>query len=333
MRKKLAKTTEAEKPELGSIRDGFGKGLLAAAEKNPAVVGLCADLSDSVRMQWFKETYSDRYFEVGVAEQNLVGVAGGFALGGKLPFAASYAAFSPGNSWGVIRTTICYSKLNVKLVGGHAGLSVGEDGATHQAMEDIAIMRVLPHMTVVVPADEYQAYQATLALAEHTGPAYLRISRINSPKVTSELNHTGNFELGKAQVMHPGTDLTIIACGIMVAEALKAAQELRGKNISARVINLHTIKPIDREAILSAAEETRALLTVEEHQQAGGMGSAVAEVIAESLGKRPPLKILGMNDSFGESGDTQSLLAKYRLTSQDISREAELLYKNVRKKR
>lgn len=310
------------KVALGSIRDGFGRGLLEAARRDPAVVGVCADLNESVRMNWFKEAFPERFFEVGVAEQNLVGVAAGLALGGKLPFAASYAAFSPGNSWGVIRTSVCYSNLPVKIVGGHAGLSVGEDGATHQALEDIALMRVLPNMTVVVPADEYQAYQATLALAELPSPAYLRLSRTKSATITSEFDHTGTFQLGKAQVLKPGADLTLIACGLMVAEALQAARFLEGKHISTQVINLHTIKPLDTARILQAAQTTKAILTVEEHQQAGGMGSAVAECLLQSDLKHVPFRILGTPDNFGESGSAEALLEKYGLTSQDITTAA-----------
>ena len=312
---------------------GLAKGSCEAARLHPELVTVCADLSDSLKITAFKEQYPERYFEVGVAEQNLVGVAAGLALGGKLPFAASYSAFSPGNSWGVIRTSICYSQLNVKLVGGHAGLTVGEDGATHQALEDIAITRVLPHMTVVVPADEFQAYQATLALAQQIGPAYLRLSRAKSPVVTNEFDHTGTFELGKAQIFKPGTDATIIACGVMLAPALVAARELEQRHhLSVRVINLHTIKPIDTNSILQAAQETPAILTVEEHQIAGGMGSAVAEVLAPAFSQLShPLafKIMGVVDSFGESGDAQSLLAKYGLTSQDISREVLALVRSI----
>lgn len=321
------------KPALGSIRNGFGKGLVEVATHNHQVVGLCADLSDSVRMNWFKETFPKRYFEVGVAEQNLVGVAAGFALGGKLPFAASYAAFSPGNSWGVIRTTICYSNLNVKLIGGHAGLTVGEDGATHQALEDIALMRVLPNMTVVVPADEYQAYQATLALADHQGPAYLRLSRIKSPILTSELDHTGTFAVGKAQVFRAGKDITLIACGVMLAPTLEAASQLEQKGISTRVINLHTIKPIDSVTLVAAAQETKAIVTIEEHQQAGGMGSAVLETLAHHNALKVPVHCIGVKDTFGESGPAQSLLEKYGLTSQDISNSAKKMLNSTGKRR
>jgi len=301
--------------ENGSVRDGFGTGLLEAGRRNKAVVAVNADLAESVRLTEFQKAFPDRFFEVGVAEQNLVGVACGLALGGKIAFAASYAAFSPGNSWGVIRTSVCYSQLNVKIIGGHAGLSADRDGATHQALEDIALMRVLPNMTVVVPADELQAYQATLALAEQVGPAYLRLSKTVAPAITNEFDHTGTFQLGKAQVVRSGGDITLVACGTMVTVALTTAAALAEDGISAEVINLHTIKPLDASTILASLERTHALVTLEEHQLAGGMGSAVAEMLVQKK-TRVAFQMIGVQDSFGESGSNDALLEKYGLTSQ-----------------
>lgn len=297
-------------PQLGSIRDGFGHGLVAAAEQNSQIVGLCADLTESTRMQFFKERFPERFIEVGVAEQNLVGVAAGLALGGKVPFAASYAEFSPGRSWEQIRVSVCYSNLNVKIVGGHAGLTVGPDGATHQCLEDIALMRVLPNMTVVVPCDEEEARKATLALAQFIGPSYLRSSREKSIKITTPATP---FKIGEALTLKEGSDVTIIACGVMVAVALAAADSLAKQRIQAQVINLHTIKPLDTNAVIGAAQKTGAIVTVEEHQIAGGLGSAVAEVV--SAYHPVPLIRVGMPDQFGESGEASALLEKYGLTT------------------
>lgn len=293
-----------------STRDGFGQGLLEAAQKNSQVVGLCADLTESTRMDGFAKAFPERFVQVGVAEQNLAGLAAGLALGGKVPFAASYACFHPANSWGVIRTSICYSNLNVKIVGGHAGLVTGPDGATHQSLEDIATMRVLPNMTVVVPCDAEEARKATIALAQHVGPAYLRTSKYDIDAITFSKTP---FEIGKASTLRNGTDLTIIACGDMVSVALAAASKLDQHGTSARVINMHTIKPIDTEAILEAAHQTKAIITLEDHQVIGGLGSAVAEVLAQHA-VTTKLKIMGVQDTFGESGPAEQLLEKYGLT-------------------
>lgn len=302
-------------PEMGAIRDGFGQGLLEAAARNSNVVGLCADLTESVRMHHFAKQFPERFIEVGVAEQNLVGVAAGTALAGKIPFAASYAVFSPGRSWDQTRVSVCYSNLNVKLVGGHAGITVGPDGASHQALEDIAITRVLPNMTVIVPCDQDQAYKATMAAAEHVGPLYLRLSRIKTVSLTTARTH---FEIGKAQLFKEGKDVSIIATGIMVHTALQAAAELASHNISAEVINMHTIKPIDRDAILNSALKTKAVVTAEEHQVTGGLGGAVAEVLSSEL--PTPLQRVGVKNTFGESGQPNELLEKYGLTSSSIKK-------------
>lgn len=292
-----------------STRDGFGQGLVEAAQQNPAVVGLCADLAESIRMQWFAEEFPERYFQVGVAEQNLVGMAAGFALADKVPFAASYAVFSPGRSWEQIRVSVCYSNLNVKLVGGHTGLTVGPDGAVHQALEDIAITRVLPNMTVVVPSDYEETRKATLALATMQGPAYLRLSRVDAPVITRPETE---FTLGKGLLLREGRDVTLVACGTMVSTALQVAQALQQRRISCKVINLHTIKPLDTGLLVKAARQTGAIVTMEEHQVAGGLGSVVSEFLSEVL--PVPILKLAVRDTFGESGKPADLLTKYGLS-------------------
>lgn len=294
-------------------RDGFGEGLVLAAEADKNIVGLCADLTESTRMQAFAEKFPDRFIEVGVAEQNLVTVGAGLALGGKIPFTSSYATFSPGRNWEQIRTTICYNDVPVKIIGSHAGLSVGPDGATHQALEDIAMMRVLPNMLVISPVDSIEAKKATQAIARIPSPCYLRLSREKVPIITTEQTP---FAIGKMEVFYEGNDITIIATGQMVYKALQAAEELKSHKISVRVINCHTIKPIDKETILKAAEETGAIVACEEHQVTGGLGGAVAEVLSQNY--PVPLKIIGIKDCFGESGKPDELLQKYGLTKEAI---------------
>ncbi len=304
-----------------ATRDGFGQGLIEVAQKNQQVVGLCADLTGSMRMREFEKQFPKRFVQVGVAEQNLIGVAAGLALGNKIPFAASFAVFSPGRSWDQIRVSVAYSQLNVKVVGGHGGLATGPDGATHQALEDIAMMRALPHMKVVVPCDAEQARQAVHALAADIGPTYLRLSRPKLPVIT----RSNNFTIGKAQVLKQGVDATIIACGNMVQEALEAANQLADQGLSVRVINMHTIKPLDKQAIITAANETGVIVTAEDHQIYGGLGSAVAEVLAQEQAKgiqqSVKFKIIGVKDEFGESGKAAELLEKYGLTVQIIKKE------------
>lgn len=295
-------------------RNGFGEGLVIAGEENPNVVGLCADLTESTRMEGFKKKFPERFVEIGVAEQNLVTVAAGMAHEGKIPFTSSYATFSPGRNWEQIRTTICYNDQPVKIIGNHTGISVGPDGATHQALEDIAIMRVLPNMVVVVPADSIEAKKATIAIAKNGKPSYLRLARDKTPVITTE---NTPFEIGKAEVLNKGKDVTIIACGAMVYLALKVAEDLKDQ-IEVRVINCHTIKPLDTKTILNAAEETGAIVTVEEHQIAGGMGSAIAEVVSESF--PVPIKRIGIEDSFGESGTPAELMKKFGLTEENIKK-------------
>lgn len=296
-------------------RDGFGEGLVLAAIIDERIVALCADLTESTRMEEFKKQFPGRFFDVGVAEQNLVTVASGMAAAGKVPFTSSYATFSPGRNWEQIRTTICYNDVPVKIVGSHAGISVGPDGATHQALEDLAIMRALPNMVVICPCDAIEAKKATLAIAKNNKPSYLRLSRDKVATITTE---DTPFEIGKAEVLYEGKNVTVIACGQMVYKALLAAEELKDQKISVRVINCHTIKPIDAKTILKAAEETGAIVTAEEHQITGGLGGAVAEVISQHF--PVPLKIIGIEDRFGESGEPQELLEKFGLTKEAIIR-------------
>jgi len=299
--------------EMIATRNGFGEGLVIAGEEDDNIVALCADLTESTRIEEFKQKFPERYIEVGVAEQNLVTVASGMAACGKIPFTASYATFSPGRNWEQIRTTICYNDQPVKIIGSHAGISVGPDGATHQALEDIALMRALPNMVVISPVDSIEAKKATLAIAKLNKPCYLRLSRDKVPVVTTEQTP---FEIGKAQVFYEGKDVTIIATGQMVYRALLAAEELKKHNISARVINSHTIKPLDKKTILQAAEETGAIVTVEEHQITGGLGGAVSELISQNY--PVPIKIIGIEDRFGESGTPNELLEKFGLTKENI---------------
>ncbi len=310
--------------EMVPSRDGFGEGLVVAGEENENVVGLCADLTESTRMEGFKEKFPERFFEVGVAEQNLVTVASGLAAVGKIPFTSSYATFSPGRNWEQIRTTICYNDQPVKIVGSHAGISVGPDGATHQALEDMAIMRALPNMIVVCPADSLEAKKATIAIAKNGKPTYLRLSRDKVPVITTE---NSPFEIGRAEVLYDGgsvassgksskADACIIACGQMVYWALMAAKKLEESNMRVRVINCHTIKPLDKKTIIAAAEECGAIVTVEEHQVNGGLGGAVSELVSQHF--PVPIKIVGIEDHFGESGETQELLEKFGLTKEAI---------------
>ena len=296
-------------------RDGYGEGLVLAGEADERVVALCADLTESTRTLAFAEKFPNRFIQVGVAEQNLVTVAAGMALGGKIPFTTSYATFSPGRNWEQIRTTICYNDVPVKIIGSHAGISVGPDGATHQALEDIAIMRALPNMVVISPTDWIEAKKATLAIAKNGKPSYLRLSRDKVPVITTE---DTPFEIGKAEIYREGKDVAIIACGQEVYRALQAAKEMELQKISVRVINCHTIKPLDNATILKAAQDCGAIVTVEEHQINGGLGGAVAEVLSQNF--PVPLKIIGIEDKFGESGEPNELLNKFGLTVEAIKK-------------
>lgn len=295
-------------------RFGFGEGVRDAARCNPSVVGLGADITSSVSMNFFADEFPDRFYSLGIAEQNCMAVASGFALTGLTPVFSTYAVFTTLRAADQIRVSVCYNNLHVVIGGAHAGISVGPDGATHQALEDIAVMRVLPDMTVISPCDATQARLATIhAINELKGPVYIRFGREAVPDFTSE---TDDFHFGKGHQMRDGKDLTIFATGHMVWHALKAAEQLALQNIHARVINIHTIKPIDREIIVKAARETGAVVTAEEHQIAGGFGSAIAEVLAAEC--PVPVEFVGVNDSFGESGQPDELMQKYGLSTENI---------------
>ncbi len=298
------------------IRKGFGEGLVNAGEADKNVVALCADLTESTQMHLFKERFPDRFVEIGVAEQNLVTVASGMSAMGKMPFVSSYAMFSPGRNWEQIRTTIAYNDRAVVIVGSHAGISVGPDGGTHQAIEDIAIMRVMPNMIVLSPCDAVQARIATKALANIKKPAYLRLAREKTPVMTTEATP---FEIGKAQVMYTPDGLAhvgVIATGALLHRALLAARDLEKKGIRVKVLNIHTIKPLDTDAIFALAKETRALVTVEEHQKIGGLGSAVAEFLAQKL--PTPIEMIGVDDHFGQSGKPDELIEHYGMGREAI---------------
>jgi transketolase len=299
------------------IRTGFGRGLLEAGHRDSQIVALCADLTESTKMDGFAKAFPERFVEIGIAEQNLVTVGAGMALAGKVPFVSSYAAFSPGRNWEQIRTTVCLNETNVKIVGSHAGVSVGPDGATHQMLEDIALMRVLPHMRVIVPCDSIEAEKATLALAQSKGPAYLRLAREKSPVITTPETP---FDLNKAQILREGTDVTIVACGAMVYQALVAAEQLADHGFEAEVINAAVIKPFDTATVLRSVKQTGAVVTAEEGQVAGGLGGLVAEVLAEN--HPVPLERVGMMDRFGESGKPDELLEHFGLTGKHIAKAA-----------
>lgn len=303
-----------QKPTTGTTRDGFGEGLREAGKANEKVVALSADLTESTRVSWFGREFPDRFFEIGVAEENMIGIAAGLAIEGKIPFASSYGTFVVNNAMGPIRASVCYSNLNVKINGGHSGFSAAADGATHQATEDIATMRVLPNMTVVVPADQEEARKATHAVINHPGPCYLRTGKYQSPHVT---NNETPFEIGKANVMRSGGDITVVACGSMVAKALEAAKIVE-KDFSVEVLNMHTIKPLDTETLMRSLQKTQALISVEEHQKIGGLGSAIAEFISQAK-LNVPFKIMGIDDTFAESGSADDLFEKYGLTTQKIT--------------
>lgn len=306
------------------IRAGFGRGLKAAGERDERVVALCADLTDSTQMSKFAEAFPKRFVEIGVAEQNLVTVASGMARAGKIPFASSYAAFSPGRNWEQIRTTVCLNDQPVKVVGSHAGISVGPDGATHQMLEDIALMRVLPNMVVVAPGDSIEAEKATLALAGNGKPSYLRLAREKTPVFTTE---GSPFELGQAYVLRQGTDVTLAGTGTMSYQMLMLARKLEAEGISAEVLHVPTIKPLDEATILTSIRKTGRIVTAEEAQIAGGFGSAVAELLAEQ--SPAPLKRIGMHDRFGESGAPAELLDHFNLTSDKMLPEVAAWVRTV----
>ncbi|MEO8065334.1 MAG: transketolase C-terminal domain-containing protein [Candidatus Doudnabacteria bacterium] len=295
------------------IRNGYGEGLMILGKENPEVVVLCCDLTESTRSQEFAEAYPERFVEVGVAEQNLAGLGAGMAHEGKIPFITSYATFSPGRNWDQIRVSICYSGNNVKIVGSHAGISVGPDGATHQAMEDIAITRVLPRMTVLVPCDALEARKATLAAAKIIGPVYLRLAREKTPQFTTDETP---FEIGKAYVYREGKDCTIAAAGPQVYYALDAANQLSKVGIECEVINVASVKPFDGQTLVASVKKTGCAVSAEEHQITGGVGSAVAEVLGRNF--PVPQEFVGMPDHFGESGEQKELIAKWGMDAKAI---------------
>ena len=301
-----------------ATRFGFGEALVELGEKDPKIFVLGADTVSSVAINGFQEKFPDRFINVGIAETNLIGMAAGLAAAGFIPFAATYGVFASGRPWEQIRTTVCYSDLNVKIGGSHSGLMVGPDGATHQALEEIAIMRCLPKMTVIVPCDLIETKKATIASAYYKGPVYIRYGRENVPIITKQET---SFEIGKANILKEGNDIAIFACGTMVYESLAAAEILESKGIKARVINMHTVKPIDEKAIIDAAKECGAIVTAEEHQIFAGFGSAIAEVVVRNC--PVPMEFVAVNDTFGESGDPADLVKKFGLKDINIVEAVE----------
>ena len=308
--------------EKKDTRSGFGAGLLELGRTNKEVVALCADLTGSLKMDAFAKEFPDRFIQVGIAEANMMGIAAGLTIGGKIPFTGTFANFSTGRVYDQIRQSIAYSGKNVKICASHAGLTLGEDGATHQILEDIGMMRMLPHMTVICPADYNQTKAATLAIAKHHGPVYLRFGRPSWPVF---LDAAEPFIIGKAQMINEGTDVTIFATGHMVWKSIQAGEMLAEAGISAEIINIHTIKPLDVEAILASVKKTRCVVTAEEHQRNGGLGDAIAHVLAEH--DPAPMEMVAVNDSFGESGTPEQLLVKYGLDAPDIVTKVKAVLK------
>lgn len=294
-------------------RSGFGAGLLELGRKNPNVVGLCADLTGSLKMGDFQKEFPERFFQCGVAEANMMGVAAGLTIGGKIPFTGTFANFSTGRVYDQIRQSIAYSGKNVKICASHAGLTLGEDGATHQILEDVGMMKMLPGMTVINPCDYNQTKAATIAIADHNGPVYLRFGRPKVPNFTPE---DQKFEIGKALLLSEGADVSIFATGHLVWKAIEAGQKLEEEGISAEIINIHTIKPLDEKAILTSVGKTGCAVSAEEHQILGGLGESIASILAHKLPK--PLEIVGVNDKFGESGKPDELMTKYGIDTADV---------------
>lgn len=299
-------------------RSGFGDGLLELGNQNPDVVALCADLTGSLKMNAFKDAFPERFFQVGIAEANMMGLAAGMTIGGKIPFTGTFANFSTGRVYDQIRQSIAYSDKNVKICASHAGVTLGEDGATHQILEDIGLMKMLPGMTVINPCDYNQTKAATIAIADHQGPVYLRFGR---PKVPIFIPENQEFIIGKALHLIEGTDVSIFATGHLVWKAVEAARQLSEKGISAEVINIHTIKPLDEEAVLKSVRKTRCVVTAEEHQRNGGLGDSIAQLLA--LKMPSPMEYVAVNDSFGESGTPDELMAKYGIDTADVVKAVE----------
>lgn len=314
----MTTTTKFEVLGTKDTRSGFGEGLLEIGKKNNDVVALCADLTGSLKMNAFQDEFPERFFQVGIAEANMMGMAAGMTIGGKIPYTGTFANFSTGRVYDQIRQSIAYSQKNVKICASHAGLTLGEDGATHQILEDIGMMKMLPNMTVIVPCDFNQTKQATMAIADHDGPVYLRFGR---PKVPIFVKPDAEFVIGKADHLIEGTDVTIIACGHLVWKAIEAAEILAEKGISAEVINMHTIKPLDAQAIIKSVAKTGCVVTAEEHMINGGLGESVAQVILRN--DPVPQEFVGVDDSFGESGKPDELLGKYNIDTPNIVEAAQ----------
>ena len=306
-------------------RSGFGEGLKQLGQKNPNVVALCADLTGSLKMDAFKDENPDRFFQAGIAEANMIGMAAGMTVGGKIPFTGTFANFSTGRVYDQIRQSVAYSNKNVKICASHAGLTLGEDGATHQILEDIGMMKMLPNMCVIVPCDYEQTRQATIAIADHVGPVYLRFGRPVMPIITPE---TAKFEIGKADVLIEGTDVTIIACGHLVWKSIEAAQKLEAQGVSVELINMHTIKPLDVNAILKSVKKTGCVVTAEEHMINGGLGDSVAQVLIQNF--LAPQEYVGVNDTFGESGNPMELMTKYGIDTDNV---VEAALKAIKRKK
>lgn len=319
----MKKYTYTEKKD---TRSGFGAGLSELGKTNPNVVALCADLTGSLKMDAFQKEHPERFFQVGIAEANMMGIAAGLTIGGKIPFTGTFANFSTGRVYDQIRQSIAYSDKNVKICASHAGLTLGEDGATHQILEDIGLMKMLPNMVVINPCDFNQTKAATIAIAKHHGPVYLRFGRPTVPNFTPA---DQNFEIGKAVMLNEGTDVTIIATGHLVWKAIEAGEQLAAKGISAEIINIHTIKPLDKEAILKSVLKTKCFVTAEEHQMNGGLGDSVAQLLARH--NPTPQEFVAVNDSFGESGTPDELMTKYGLDTVNIVNAVEAVLKRKAK--
>jgi len=319
----MKKYTYTEKKD---TRSGFGAGLLELGKSNDQVVALCADLTGSLKMDAFEKEFPNRFFQIGIAEANMMGIAAGLTIGGKIPFTGTFANFSTGRVYDQIRQSIAYSNKNVKICASHAGLTLGEDGATHQILEDIGLMKMLPHMVVINPCDYNQTKAATIAISKYIGPVYLRFGRPSVPNFTAP---DQNFEIGKAILLNEGTDVTIIATGHLVWKAIEAAEQLAAKGISAEIINIHTIKPLDNLAVLKSIKKTKCVVTAEEHQMNGGLGDSIAQLLSREM--PTPQEYVAVNDSFGESGTPDQLMTKYGLDTLDIISAAERVLKRKQK--
>jgi len=311
-----------EYTEKKDTRSGFGAGLYELGKQNKNVVALCADLTGSLKMNQFAEEFPERFFQCGIAEANMMGVAAGLTIGGKIPFAGTFANFATGRVYDQIRQSIAYSEKNVKICASHAGITLGEDGATHQMMEDIGLMKMLPGMTVINPCDYNQTKAATIAIANYEGPVYLRFGRPKVPNFTPE---NQSFEIGKALLLNEGTDVSIFATGHLVWKSIEAAQVLEQQGISTEIINIHTIKPLDEEAVLTSVSKTKAVVTAEEHLMNGGLGDSIAQLLSRKM--PTPLEMVAVNDLFGESGKPEDLMKKYGIDSSNIIKAVETVLK------